>query len=171
MLFHIRMSNLNNKLPDSFREFLVELNRYNVEYLLIGGFAMGAYGHIRATNDLDVFINANEKNAERMIKACDSYGIPSDSLALEMFLVPRMVVIGEPPIKIEILKKLDAVDFNYAYERAKTITVDEVQIKVVSLDDLILLKKAAVSGRDKSRDSEDLSFLTRLKNSLSGKKR
>ncbi|MEL7002532.1 MAG: nucleotidyl transferase AbiEii/AbiGii toxin family protein [Bacteroidota bacterium] len=162
------MKNPNNKFPDSFREFLTELNQFNVEYLLIGGFAMGAYGHMRATNDLDIFINATGENAQRMLKACKSYGIPAESLEEEMFLLPKMVVIGQPPIKIEILKKLDIIDFTYAYERAKIVEVDNVLIKVVSLEDLILLKQAAVKGRDKSRDSEDLSFLQKLKNSIRG---
>ncbi len=87
-----------------------------------------------------------------------------------MFLVSKMVVIGEPPLKIELLKKLDTVDFRYAYERARTVTVDNVPIKVVSLDDLILLKKAAIKGRSKARDTEDLSFLEKLKAKLTKKR-
>lgn len=47
--------------------------------------------------------------------------------------------------------------------------VDGVAINVVDLDDLILLKKAAVKGRDKARDSEDLSFLQKLKAKLRSK--
>lgn len=57
------MSNPNTKFPDNFREFIIELNRFEVEYMLIGGYALGAYGHMRGTNDLDIFINATEDNA------------------------------------------------------------------------------------------------------------
>lgn len=163
-------NNQNTKFPENFKEFIFELNRFNVEYMLIGGYALGAYGHTRGTNDLDIFINATEENADRMIEACLAYGIPKNSLEIEMFLVPKMVVIGEPPLRIEILKKLDTVDFKYAHARAKTVNVDNLPIRVVSLDDLILLKKAAVKGRNKTRDSEDLSFLKKLKASLSAKR-
>ena len=57
-----------------------------------------------------------------------------------MFLVPKMIGIGEPPLRIEILKKLDTVDFNYAYERSELKKVDGLDIRVVGLDDLILFR-------------------------------
>ena len=65
-----------------------------------------------------------------------------------MFLVPKMIGIGEIPLRIEIFKKLDVVDFEYAYQRAVKTVIDDLQINVVSLEDLILLKKAAVKGRN-----------------------
>ncbi|MEM9856241.1 MAG: nucleotidyltransferase [Bacteroidota bacterium] len=156
----------NNRFPDHFRAFINELNDHKVEYILIGGYAMGVYGHYRGTGDLDIFVNANEHNAERLIKASISYGIPATSLKKEMFLVPKMIGIGQPPLRIEILKKLDTVDFTYAYQRSEIKEIDGLHIRVVSLDDLILLKKAAKKGRDKARDSEDLNFLKKLKSKL-----
>lgn len=156
-------SGLNTKLPGSFREFLMELNRHSVEYMLIGGYAVGNYGHVRTTGDMDIFINATAENAQRMKQACVAYGIAEEDLTLDMFIVPRMVVIGTSPLRIEILKKLDAVDFQYAYARTKTVQVDNLSVCVVGLDDLILLKHAAVKGRSKARDTEDLSFLQKLK--------
>ena len=131
--------------------------------MLIGGYALGAYGHIRATDDLDIIIHATEENADKMIKACVAFGISSESIDKNMFLVEKMVGIGEPPFRIEILKKLDVVDFSYAYRRIKKISVDGIDIKVIDLDDLILLKKAAIKSRTKARDQEDLTFLQKLK--------
>ena len=164
------MTTENTIFPDNFREFISVLNAYEVEYLLVGGYAMGAYGHLRGTNDLDIFINATEENAEKMVKACIDYGIPRDTLQKEMFLVQKMIGIGSPPLRIEILKKLDVVDFKFAYQRAEKRIVDGLDINVVSLDDLILLKQAAKLGRDKARDAEDLSFLQKLKNKLNRNK-
>lgn len=132
----------NNLLPHNFRDFIIQLNKYNVEYMIIGGFAMGSYGHFRGTNDLDIFINATEENAERMLKA---------------------------PLRIEVLKKLDAVDFEYAYERVVKKRIDGIDMNVVDLDDLILLKKAAKQNRNKPRDTEDLTFLEKLKSKFKGK--
>ena len=160
------MNKANNKFPTHFKDFIVELNKHKVEYMLIGGYALGVYGHIRATNDLDIYINATEENALKMVKACIDYGIPEESINNEMFLVQKMIGIGQPPLRIEILKKLDMVDFEYAFQRVKKTSVEGVSINVVDLDDLILLKKAAVKGRNKSRDVEDLSFLEKLKAKL-----
>ena len=68
-------SNQNNVFPSHFRDFVEALNNNKVEYLLIGGYALGAYGHIRSTGDLDIFINATEENADKAISACADYGI------------------------------------------------------------------------------------------------
>ena len=81
----------------------------------------------------------------------------------EMFLVPKMVGSGEIPLRIEILKKLDVEDFKSAFQQAINAMVDGLQINVVSLEDLILLKKAAAKNRNKSRDSEDLAYFTNAK--------
>ena len=160
---------LNIHLPEYFREFLAALNHHKVEYMLIGGYAMGSYGHVRTTGDLDIFIEATRANAEKMMQACVAYGIEEESLLTDMFMVPRMVVIGEAPLRIEIIKKLDTVDFKYAYQRVKTMQADNLSVPVVNLDNLILLKHAAVKGRNKARDSEDLSFLQKLKAALTKK--
>ncbi len=160
------MNRSNNRFPSHFRDFIHELNKHKVEYLLIGGYAMGAYGHIRATNDLDIFINATKENASKMLSACVDYGIPIESIQMEMFLVQKMVGIGQPPLRIEIIKKLDVVDFIYAFQRAKKVQIDGLVLNVADLDDLILFKKAAIKGRNQSRDVEDLSFLEKLKDKL-----
>lgn len=154
----------NDIFPENFRDFVTCLNKHEVEYLVIGGYAMGAYGHLRGTNDLDIFINATESNADKVMKACEDFGIPKESLEREMFLVEKMVGIGTPPLRIEILKNLDVVDFKYAYQRMEKRRIDGLEMNLISLDDLILLKQAAKKDRNKSRDIEDLSFLERLKN-------
>jgi len=160
----------NNRFPSHFRDFISELNQKGVEYLLIGGYAMGAYGHHRGTGDLDIFVNATEANAEKLVSASIDYGIPEQDVKKEMFLVPKMVGIGQPPLRIELLKKLDTLDFEYAYQRVEMKHVDDLEIRVASVDDLILLKKAAQKGRSKARDKEDLTFLEKLKNKLNLRK-
>lgn len=157
----------NNRFPDHFRDFINALNRFEVEYLLIGGYAMGAYGHYRGTGDLDIFINATQGNADKLNNACVQYGIPAEELNIDMFLVPKMIGIGQPPLRIEILKKLDVLDFKYAYERAIFKKVDDLDIRVISLDDLMVLKQAAIRNRSKARDAEDLTFLQKLKEKFS----
>lgn len=153
----------NNSFPTHFRDFVKALNNNEVEYVLIGGYAMAVYGHYKVTGKMEILINATEDNSEKLLKASVEYGIPEDSLSKEMFLVTKMIGIGEPPLRIEILKKLDVVDFSYAFQRAELKLVDGLKINVVSLEDLILLKKAAEIGRSKARDSEDLQFLENLK--------
>src|SRR5580692_6260615 len=67
-------------LARDFKEFLKSLNSNNVEYLLIGGYAVGIYGHIRATNDLDVWVNVSPENAAKIERgAFASSGLPQKS--------------------------------------------------------------------------------------------
>ena len=80
---------------------------------------MGAYGHHRGTGDLDIFVIATDTNSEKLVNAPIDYGIPEEQLKKEMFLVPKMIGIGEPPLRIELLKKLDTLDFEYASQRVE----------------------------------------------------
>jgi len=61
-------------LPGDFKEFLKLLNSNSVEYLLIGGYAVGVYGHVRATNDLDVWVGIGAENAARIDRAVREFG-------------------------------------------------------------------------------------------------
>lgn len=153
----------NNLLPEDLREFIQQLNDKKVEYLIIGGYAMGAYGHIRATKDLDIFINTSHENASKLKQVCIAFQIPEEQISLRMFQVPQMVDIGDEPFKIEILKKLDVIDFKYAYERRNVIHIENLQLNIASIDDMIHLKEAAVKERNESRDQEDLEFLKKQK--------
>lgn len=56
-------------LPSDFKDFLRLFNEKNVEYLLVGGYAVGYYGHPRATGDMDVWVNPNLDNAVRVVAA------------------------------------------------------------------------------------------------------
>lgn len=127
---------------------------------------MDAHGHFRGTGDLVIFINATETNADKMMRACQKFGIEAASLKLEMFLVPKMIGIGDPPLRIEVLKQLGVVDFKYVFQRKRVKEIDGLLVNVVGVDDLILLKKAAIKDRNEARDAEDLTFLEKLKAKL-----
>ena len=92
-----------------------------MEYLLIGGFAMGAYGYIRSTGRFWIFLFMPQReNAQRALKACIDFGIDEADLQnRNVFLVEKMIGIGMPPLRIEILKKLDTIDFKYAYQKGR----------------------------------------------------
>ncbi len=81
--------NPNNRFPENFRSFIEALNQHSVEYLLIGGFAMGAYGHIRSTGDLDIFIHATKENAQRAIESCADFGNNEEDLTTEIIGTPQ----------------------------------------------------------------------------------
>ncbi|MCA9794224.1 MAG: hypothetical protein KC910_20595 [Candidatus Eremiobacteraeota bacterium] len=58
---------MTQHLNSDFREFLEFLNSNEVEYLVIGGYAVAAHGHPRYTKDIDIWIAPNPQNAQRLM--------------------------------------------------------------------------------------------------------
>ena len=55
------------RLPADLREFLKLLNSARVEYLLVGGYAVGYYGYPRATGDMDIWVAISDRNAHTLL--------------------------------------------------------------------------------------------------------
>ena len=77
---------MNTRLPPDFKEFLQLLNAHQVEYLLIGGYAVGYHGYPRATVDMDVWIAINPANAQKIVTVLREFGFQSPELTTELFL-------------------------------------------------------------------------------------
>jgi hypothetical protein len=143
-------------LPPDFSEFLRLLNSYDVKYLLVGGYAVGFYGYVRATADMDVWIKAEKENASRVVAVLQEFGFAVPDLKPELFERENQVVrMGVPPVRIEILTTISGVTFDECYERRWVERWDNVEVSVISLSDLKQNKR--VSGRLK--DLSDLEYL------------
>ncbi len=144
------------ELPPDFREFLRLLNAHKVEYLLIGGYAVGYHGYPRATNDLDVWVAIAADNAKRLVAALRDFGFEMPQLAPELFLHNRRIVrFGEPPLRIEIATTISGVQFAQCYRKRVSAVIDGIRVNLINLRDLKRNKKA--SGRHK--DMDDLEHL------------
>jgi hypothetical protein len=143
-------------LPADFKEFLSLLESRGVEYLLIGGYAVGFYGYPRATGDMDIWISQNAENARRMVEVLRAFGVSGDDLSEELFLVDGgMVRLGVPPLRLEIITHISGVSFADCYPRRTFQAVHDLTIPLINLDDLKANKKA--SGR--AKDLDDLQHL------------
>lgn len=143
-------------LPPDFKEFLKLLNDKEVDYLLIGGYAVAFYGYPRATNDIDVWIAINPNNAERIVTALREFGFDSPDLSTNLFLIEdRIIRMGMPPMRIEIATTISGVNFEECYKERITGEIDGVSIPIISLNHLKVNKLA--SGRFK--DLNDLENL------------
>ena len=145
----------SSQLPRDFRDFLSLMNDHGVEYLLVGGYAVAYHGFPRTTLDMDIWIANRAENATRMVKVIRDFGF-TGSISPEMFLVDDGVVrMGVPPMKLEIMMEISGVSFGECYLNRVVDTIDETPVKIISLKDLRLNKKAA--GRHK--DLNDLENL------------
>ncbi len=146
----------NTQLPEDFKDFLRLLSENEVQYLLIGGYAVGYYGYPRATHDMDVWIAVDGLNAQRMVAVMEGFGFAPGAAAEEIFLRHDGVVrMGVPPLRIEVLMGISGVTFEDCYDRGIVDDIDGAQVKIIHLDDLRTNKVA--SGRHK--DLDDVSNL------------
>ncbi len=67
----------NLTLPEDFKEFLRLLNKNKVDYLLIGGYAVGYYGYPRTTADMDIWTAINSDNADKLKAVLKEFGMVS----------------------------------------------------------------------------------------------
>jgi len=144
------------ELPNDFKEFLKLLKEHDVHYMLVGGFAVFYYGHIRATADIDFWIRPDLENGKKVIKLLGEFGFPTEQLRPESFLDSNLLVrMGVAPIRIELFTALSGIEFESSFARSRLIQLDEVEVRIIGLEDLKLNKKA--SGRLK--DLDDLEHL------------
>ena len=144
------------RLPPDFKEFLQLLNTHQVEYLLIGGHAVGYYGYPRATADMDVWVAMHPQNAAKMVQVLKEFGFDVPELSANLFLKKdQMVRMGVAPVRLEILTTISGVDFADCYAERIVDVIDGVEVSIISLKHLKLNKKA--SGRHK--DLADLENL------------
>lgn len=142
------------QLPDDFRDFLKLCAQKRVKYLLIGGYAVNYHGYPRATADMDVWIELSRKNAVRIVKALNAFGVRE--LTEEVFLDKGAIIrMGVPPLRLEILNEISGVTFAKCYAARKRVVIDGIRVSLIDLKNLRKNKKA--SGRPK--DLDDLEHL------------
>ena len=144
-----------------FRDMLVALNDAEVDYLVVGAYAVAAHGFPRATGDLDIWVRANPESAENLLNALTVFGAPMHEVSAADFSSPSIVFqIGVPPGRIDILTDVSGVNFDAAWANRMTVEIDGVELSIIGRSDLIANKRA--TGRPK--DIADLAFLESVKN-------
>jgi hypothetical protein len=145
------------ELPDDFKEFLRLLRFHGVRYLVVGGWAVIYHGYPRATGDLDVWVAVSPDKAERVIAVLREFGVETPRLSPALFLEnDRIVRMGVPPLRIEILTGISGVTFDDCYDGRVDGDLGGAEVSLISLRDLKANKLA--SGRTKDlADVEELS--------------
>jgi hypothetical protein len=154
-------------------ELFSALDRHHVDYLLIGGLAVSLHGVERATMDVDITVAMTPQNLSALIdtsqelKLTPVLPVPLDSLKdiellrewhaqrhLEVFALRTPQLAG---VTIDVLL-FPPVEFAGMSSRAVEFDVSGTKIRVVSIDDLIALKRAVGRPIDRS----DIEHLQRI---------
>jgi hypothetical protein len=132
------------------------LKEHNVQYLLIGGYAVGYHGYPRATADMDIWIAIHPENAAKIVSVLHEFGFDVPELSAALFLKEKQIIrMGVPPVKLKITTTISGVEFDECYRERVTDILDDIEVNIISLKHLKINKKA--SGRYK--DLNDLENL------------
>ena len=141
--------------PD-FKEFVELLIKHDVEYLIVGGYAVGIHGYPRYTGDLDIWLNISPSNAEKILKAVNEFGFSSFGLSVYDFMKSENIIqLGYPPLRIDLLTEIDGVRFEDCFPNRKIVTVENLNVNFIGYNDLLKNKKSSGRNRDKD-DIENL---------------
>ena len=137
-------------LNQDYKEMLSTLLEEDVKFLLVGAYALAAHGYPRATGDIDIFVQPNETNAEKVYKALVKFGVPIQDITIEDFSTPGTIFqIGVAPRRIDIINSIDGVSFEDAYKNKVIVKIESLDIPVLSKDDIIKNKNSTGRAKDK----------------------
>ena len=143
-------------MNQDFKEFIALLNTNDVQYLVIGGYAVAYHGYPRYTKDLDLWINPSLINAEKVLAALKEFGFGSLEITVNDLVTPGQTIqLGYPPIRINLITSIDGVIFEECYPDRIRVEDSGLFINVIDLENLKKNKRA--SGR--AQDLADLENL------------
>ena len=136
-------------MNQDFRDLLAEFNGRQVEFLLVGAHALAAHGHVRANQDLDIWVRPSAENAKRVIEALRAFGAPLHDLTEKDLSTPGLIFqIGVEPIRIDVLTATDGVQFDEAWAERVISKMADQPVTVLSREHLIKNKLAAARTQD-----------------------
>ncbi|HLF46260.1 MAG TPA: hypothetical protein VI548_07530 [Chitinophagaceae bacterium] len=129
-----------------FKEFVLLLNKNEVQYLIVDGYAVGIHGHPRYTGDLDIWLLPEKENAKKILQTIREFGFSSLNITEADILKEQSVIqLGYPPLRIDLLTSIDGVNFKDCYPNRKIVSIDGITVNFIGFNDLLKNKKA--SGR------------------------
>lgn len=144
------------KLQADLKEFIALLNSHRVEYLVVGGHAVAFHGHPRFTGDIDFFVRMTAANVQRLLSVLNAFGFGDLGITERDLLQPKRIVqLGHPPNRIDLLTSISGVEFDAAWETRVETVMDDQPVSMLGWDELLRNKKA--TGRQK-----DLADLEKL---------
>ena len=139
-------------MNQDFEDLLASFVDGDVQFLLVGGVALGAHGLHRATGDIDVWVRPEHHNAKLVYQALARFGLPLADFGIDetdFVRLGNVVQFGVPPRRVDVLTAVDGLTFDEAWQNRVCCEVAGHEVPVVSLHDLLKNKQSA--GRDQDR--------------------
>ena len=143
-------------LNSDLREFVALLNSNEVEYLIVGAYAVAFHGYPRYTADLDVLVRPSSQNTGRLLRALKEFGFDSLGITPEDFQSPDCVIqLGVQPNRVDLLTSVSGVTFDEAWASRCLADLDGIPTNFIGREELIRNKEATGRKRDMG-DADEL---------------
>ena len=158
----------------SYEPLLRAFSENHINYLIVGGVAVNLHGYPRFTNDLDILLTLDQENLKKMAELMDRMGyqqrLPvsiqelSDEQKARAFIEEKGLTAYSfihdkyPQFNVDVLVA-ESIDFGKFSEHTMRAEVWGIDVPVVSIDDLIAMKK----NSDREKDIQDIVALLELK--------
>jgi predicted nucleotidyltransferase len=146
-------------LNEDYRDMLHALSDEKVKFLLVGAYALAAYGYLRATMDIDIWVMPSHQNADAVLRALRRFGAPLHNLTKEDLQKEGTIFqIGVAPRRIDIITAASGLQFDETYRRSLSVNIEGIEVHIPAIDDLICNKRAVGRTKDLA-DAEELESL------------
>lgn len=141
----------NERLAPDILAFMVALDHHRVDAVLVGGYAVGVYGVVLATRDIDFLYRRTAANVQRLCRALEAFGAPPTALDPKSLLTPDMVTMfGLPPFRIDLLGDISGVEFAAVWRGSHVVTLAGTPIRVIGLAELRANKASTGRAKDEA---------------------
>lgn len=147
------------RLEKDYEEFIELLNEHDIQYLIVGAYAVSYYARPRNTGDIDFFISNSSKNITKLLRVLKEFGFTSLDLQIDDFQgEDNILQLGYEPVRIDIMTDISGVSFQEAYSNRQRDKLGDQVVNFISLNDLIRNKRAS----DRTKDKADAELLEKF---------
>ena len=137
------------EVQQDFKELLKLFNKHNVEYVIVGGYALAFHGAPRYTGDIDLLIKPDQENAQKVLNALKDFGFAElDLTSSDFFLPGKIVQLGVPPVRIDIITSLTGLTWEQIVPNRVNGTYDNISVYYIGKQEFIVNKKATSRYKD-----------------------
>jgi predicted nucleotidyltransferase len=137
------------EIRQDFKEFIALLNKNEVEYLIVGGYAVAFHGAPRYTDDIDLLVSTSAENASRIMMVLKEFGFGSIGFTESDFRLPGQILqLGRTPVRIDLLTSIDGVEWEKAWAGRVQGEYGGLRVNFISKQDFIANKKSIGRNKD-----------------------
>lgn len=143
-------------MNSDFKDLLRLFAEHDVNYLVVGGYAVSHHAQPRFTKDLDLWIQPTPENAAKVAASLREFGIPLIEVTQADFAQEGLqFAVGMPPSQLDFLTTVPGLQFTECWQTKTMVEIDQIPVSFISKSALITAKKTAGRAQDLA-DLEEL---------------